>query len=113
MGDRLGEDQRDVGHEHLSHDRTRGRFIAEREDPFAVAIGDDAWFKDSFIPTVHSDGGYGIEKGLIYSFPIRSNGTQWEIIQNVAVNEFSRSKITATENELKEEKALVSDLLPK
>jgi hypothetical protein len=31
----------------------------------------------------------------------------------VPINEFSRSKITATENELKEEKALVADLLPK
>ena len=68
---------------------------------------------DCFSVAVCSDGSYGIEKGLIYSFPIRSNGAKWEIIQGVTVNEFSRSKITATENELKEEKALVADLLPK
>jgi malate dehydrogenase len=60
---------------------------------------------------VCSDGSYGIEKGLIYSFPIVSDGKKWSIIQGVPVNEFSRSKITATENELKEEKALVSELL--
>jgi malate dehydrogenase len=62
---------------------------------------------------VCTDGSYGIEKGLIFSYPIRSTGTKWEIVQNVPVNDFSRSKITATENELKEEKSLVSELLPK
>ncbi|HEY0456653.1 MAG TPA: malate dehydrogenase [Verrucomicrobiae bacterium] len=68
---------------------------------------------DCFSVAVCTDGSYGIEKGLIFSYPIRSSGTKWEIIQNVSVNEFSRSKITATENELKEEKSLVSELLPK
>ena len=68
---------------------------------------------DCFSVAVHSDGSYGIEKGLLFSFPIRSNGSKYEIIQGVSVNEFSRSKITATENELKEEKSLVSELLPK
>ncbi len=62
---------------------------------------------------VCSDGSYGIEKGLMFSYPIRSNGKSWEIVQGVALNEFSRGKIAITENELKEEKALVSDLIPK
>ena len=60
-----------------------------------------------------SDGSYGIEKGLICSFPIRSNAHAVEIVQGVPVNEFSRSKIDATVNELKEEKVMVADLLPK
>jgi len=64
-----------------------------------------------FSVAVCSDGSYGIEKGLIYSFPIRSDGKNWSIIQGVPVNEFSKSKIVATENELKEEKALVAELL--
>jgi malate dehydrogenase len=68
---------------------------------------------DSFSVAVCSQGDYGIEKGLIFSHPTRSDGQRWEIIQGVPINEFSRSKITATENELKEEKALVADLLPK
>ena len=68
---------------------------------------------DFFSVAVCSDGSYGIEKGLIFSYPIRSDGKGWEIVQGVPVNEFSRSKITATENELKEEKSLVSELLPK
>ncbi len=60
-----------------------------------------------------SDGSYGVEKGLISSFPVRSNGQKVEIVQGVSVNEFSRSKIDATVNELKEEKSMVVDLLPK
>jgi len=60
-----------------------------------------------------SDGSYGIEKGLICSFPVRSQGGKLEIVQGLALNEFSRAKIDATVNELKEEKSLVSELLPK
>jgi malate dehydrogenase len=60
-----------------------------------------------------SDGSYGIEKSLICSFPIRSKGQTLELVQGLPINEFSRAKIDATVNELKEEKALVADLLPK
>src|ERR1044071_509191 len=62
---------------------------------------------------VCSDGSYGVEKGLVSSFPVRSNGQKLEIIQNLPINEFSRTKIDATVNELKEEKSMVADLLPK
>src|SRR5205823_14394709 len=55
---------------------------------------------------VCSDGSYGIEKGLICSFPVRSNGQKLEIVQGLPVNDFSRNKIEATVNELKEEKAM-------
>jgi malate dehydrogenase len=60
-----------------------------------------------------SDGSYGVDAGLISSFPVRSNGTKLEVVQGVPVNEFSRSKIDASVNELKEERALVSELLPR
>jgi malate dehydrogenase len=62
---------------------------------------------------VCSDGSYGIEKGLITSFPIRSNGKALEVVQGLPINVFSRGKIDATINELKEERAMVSELLPK
>ena len=62
---------------------------------------------------VHSDGSYGIEKGLICSFPIVSDGQKLSIVQGLAVDEFSQSKINVTVAELKEEKAMVSELLPK
>jgi malate dehydrogenase len=62
---------------------------------------------------VCSDGSYGIEKGLLFSYPIRSNGKHWEIVRDLPLNEFSRGKIAITENELKEERALVAELLGK
>ena len=61
---------------------------------------------------VCSDGSYGIDKGLIASFPIRSTGKAWEIVQDVPVNEFSRGKIEASVQELREEREAVADLLP-
>lgn len=68
---------------------------------------------DCFSVAVHSDGAYGIEKGLIFSFPTRSDGRAWRTVEGVALSDFSRSRIALTEAELKEEKALVADLLPK
>jgi malate dehydrogenase len=59
-----------------------------------------------------SDGSYGVEPGLICSFPVRSDGRKIQIVQDLPINEFSRSKIELSVNELKEEKSLVSQLLP-
>ena len=58
-----------------------------------------------------STGEYGVEKGLICSFPVRVKDGRPEVVQNVPMNEFSRGKIEASVNELKEEKSLVSELL--
>ncbi len=60
---------------------------------------------------VCSDGSYGVEEGLICSFPVRSRGGKWEIVKDVPLNEFSKAKFDASVAELKEEKSLVSDLL--
>jgi malate dehydrogenase len=62
---------------------------------------------------VCSDGSYDIEKGLISSFPVRVRGGKWEIVQGLAINDFSRAKIDASVAELKEEKSLVAELLGK
>ena len=61
---------------------------------------------------VCSDGSYGVEAGLISSFPIHSSGHDLEIVQGLPINDFSRAKIDLTVNELKEEKAMVKELLP-
>ncbi|SPE53121.1 Malate dehydrogenase [Verrucomicrobia bacterium] len=58
-----------------------------------------------------ADGSYDIEAGLISSFPVRSNGQKIEIVPGLPINEFSRTQINATVNELKEERAVVKDLL--
>src|SRR5437867_7088969 len=60
---------------------------------------------------VCSDGSYHVEKGLISSFPVRVRGGKWEIVQGLAINDFSRAKIDASVAELKEEKSLVSELI--
>ena len=61
---------------------------------------------------VLSDGSYGIAEGLFFSFPIRCAGGDWEIVQGLSVNDYSRSKLDVTEGELREERELVAALLP-
>src|SRR6187549_1252691 len=60
---------------------------------------------------VCADGSYGVDQGLICSFPVRVRGGKWEIVQGLPINDFSRAKIDASVAELKEEKSLVSELL--
>ncbi|MEY3006044.1 MAG: hypothetical protein RI942_386 [Pseudomonadota bacterium] len=60
---------------------------------------------------VYSDGSYGIAEGLIYSFPCRCCNGEWVIVQDVEVGEFSRAKMSATEQELIEERDAVAHLL--
>jgi malate dehydrogenase len=125
--------------------------------PATEVIKDEAWFKETFIPTVQqrgaaiikargassaasaanaavdtvrtlvtptpagdwysvaicSDGSYGVEKGLMSSFPIRTTSSGREIVQGVPINDFSREKIDLSIKELAEERSLVSELLPK
>lgn len=67
---------------------------------------------DFFSAGVYSDGSYGIDEGLMFSFPIRSDGQGgWEIVQGLELSDFARAKIKATEDELKEERAVIADLL--
>jgi malate dehydrogenase len=59
---------------------------------------------------VPSDGSYGVEDGLISSFPCRCSGGNWEIVQGLELNDFSREKLELTVNELKEERDAVRGL---
>jgi len=61
---------------------------------------------------VYSDGSYDIAEGLIYSFPCVCKNGDWEIVQGLEINDFSRSRMAATEKELAEERDAVSHLLP-
>jgi len=61
---------------------------------------------------VYSDGSYGITEGLIYSFPCTCAGGDWTIVQGLEINDFSRAKMIATEQELAEERDAVQHLLP-
>lgn len=74
---------------------------------WALGTPDDDWVSMGVI----SDGSYGIEPGLIYSFPCRCQAGQWEIVQGLDIADFSRGKMDATAQELSEERDAVAHLL--
>ena len=117
----------------------------------AAAVDDEAWLRETFIPTVAkrgaaiieargassaasaanaavdhvhdwvhgtdwtsmavvSDGSYGVPEGLISSFPVRCAGGEWEIIQGLEIDDFSRERIDASVKELAEERDAVRGL---
>lgn len=60
---------------------------------------------------IPADGSYGIEEGIIYSYPVRCQGGKYEIVQGFEIDAFSEEKMKATEKELREERAAVEHLL--
>lgn len=64
-----------------------------------------------FSVAVSSDGSYDVPEGLMFGFPIRSDGENWEIVQGLSHNDFAAEKVKKTLNELLEEKEAVKDLL--
>jgi malate dehydrogenase len=74
---------------------------------WAMGTPDGDWVSMS----VPSDGSYGIEPGIIYSYPCVCKDGDYEIVQGLEIDEFSRERMRATEAELREERAAVADLL--
>ena len=69
---------------------------------------EDNWF----CAAVPSDGSYGVDDGLMFSFPLRSDGNgNWSIVQGLPHDDFAKEKIQTTLEELRHEKSLVEDLL--
>lgn len=67
---------------------------------------------DWFSTAIPSDGSYGIPEGLIFSFPLRSKGDgDYEIVQGLELNDFSKEKIQATSSELEMERDAVKEML--
>lgn len=60
---------------------------------------------------IPADGSYGIETGIIYSYPVRCSSGKYEIVQGLAIDDFSRARMAATESELREERAAIEELL--
>ena len=75
---------------------------------WALGTAEDDWVSMG----VYSDGSYGIQEGLIYSFPCACRNGDWRIVQGAAINDFSRARMQATEKELQEERDAVAHLLP-
>lgn len=121
----------------------------------AIEVVSDAWYKDTFIPTVQkrgaaiiaargassaasaasaaidhmrswalgtaegewvsmaipSDGSYGVDPGIIFSYPCTCKDGAYSVVQGLAINAYSQARIDATNKELREERAAVADLL--
>jgi len=60
---------------------------------------------------IPADGSYGIEPGVIYSYPVRCKDGKYEIVQGLEIDEFSRARMDATDAELREERAAIESLL--
>ena len=75
---------------------------------FEAKTPEGQWFSAA----VPSDGSYGIDKGLIFSFPVTSDGAGgWSIVQGLEFSDFAQAKVQATLEELRQEKSVVTDLL--
>jgi malate dehydrogenase len=60
---------------------------------------------------IPADGSYGIEPGIIYSFPVTCANGSYSIVQGLEISDFSRKLMDATEQELREERAAIESLL--
>jgi malate dehydrogenase len=74
---------------------------------WALGSGSGDWVSMA----VPSDGSYGIPDGVIYSFPVTCQNGQYSIVQGLPIDDFSRSRMQATYDELCEEREGVKDLL--
>ena len=74
---------------------------------WALGTPDGDWVSMS----VPADGSYGIEPGIIYSFPCVCEDGDYRIVQDLEIDAFSRERMDATDAELREERAAVENLL--
>jgi malate dehydrogenase len=74
---------------------------------WALGTGDEGWVSMA----IPADGSYDIAEGVIYSYPVRCSGGNYEIVQGLDINDFSRERMQATETELREERAAIEHLL--
>jgi malate dehydrogenase len=72
------------------------------------ALGTDGKWVSMGIP---ADGSYGIAPGIVFGYPVTCKNGQYEIVQGLEIDAFSRSKIEATEKELREERSAIEELL--
>ncbi|MFQ5608879.1 MAG: malate dehydrogenase [Woeseiaceae bacterium] len=74
---------------------------------WALGTPDNDWVSMA----IPADGSYGIEAGVVYSYPVHCSGGDYEIVQGLEIDEFSRERMDATETELREERAAIESLL--
>ena len=74
---------------------------------WALGTAGDDWVSMA----VASDGSYGIAEGVVYSYPVRCVRGEYQIVQGLEIDEYARGKLSATDAELREERAGVASLL--
>jgi malate dehydrogenase len=74
---------------------------------WALGTAKDDWVSMG----IPADGSYGIGEGIVYSYPVRCVDGNYEIVQGLEINDFSRQRMEATEAELREERAAIESLL--
>jgi malate dehydrogenase len=74
---------------------------------WALGTNGDDWVSMA----VASDGSYGIPEGVVYGYPVRCARGEYRVVQGLAIDDFARDKLTATDKELREERAGVADLI--
>jgi len=74
---------------------------------WALGTAEDDWVSMG----IPSDGSYGIEPGIMFSYPVTCKDGKYEIVQGLEISEFSRTRMDVTENELREERAAIAHLL--
>ena len=85
-----------------------GQAIVDHVKSLVNRTAGDDWFSAAVV----SDGSYGVARGIVSSFPLRSKGDGgYEIVQGVKLDGFARAKIDATIGELEKERGIVKDLL--
>lgn len=74
---------------------------------WALGTPDDDWVSMA----IPADGSYGVEPGIVYSYPVRCSGGSYEIVQGLKISEFSQQRMNTTETELREERSAIESLL--
>lgn len=74
---------------------------------WALGTADGDWVSMA----IPSDGSYGIEPGIIYSYPVTCKDGKYSIVQDLDISDFSRARMDATEDELRQERAAIEHLL--
>jgi malate dehydrogenase len=118
----VGEDQDWLENDFIPTVAKRGAAIIEARGASSAASAANAaidhvhdWFAgteagDWVSMAIASDGSYGVEEGLISSFPCTCEGGDYKVIDGLELSDFSRSRLEATVNELKEERDTVREL---
>jgi malate dehydrogenase len=118
------EDHQWLKNEFIETVQGRGSAIIEARGASSAASAANAalehvreWFTETpegdwVSMAVPSTGAYGIDEDLMFSFPVRCDGAgNWEIVDDLDLNDFAQAKLDATEEELQGERSVVSDLL--